>query len=184
MNKVLVVIDMQEDFTRGALANPKATELIPEIAKEIQKDEYPLIVFTRDTHTNDYLNTNEGKKLPIKHCIKDTKNWLVCEELMEAVGNKPYAIIDKSIFGYDDWGYIVTKILTSDYYNNPKDIEFVLVGTCTDICVVSNALLLKSVLGRDPDKEVSCIERLCAGTTEENHKCAIQIMRCCQVNII
>lgn len=170
MKKLLIVIDMQEDFVRGTLANPAAEAIIPNIKDKISKylannDD---VIFTRDTHTVDYLKTPEGAKLPIEHCIRDTKGWLVVDELVQPGCRH----INKRSFGYKAWDY-------EDFDQEYDAIE--LVGTCTSICVVSNALILKAEYPNIPiTVDASC----CACVSEETHKAALTVMECCQIDVI
>lgn len=167
--KHFVVVDMQNDFCTGALKNDDAVAIIPRIKAEVQaaKAEEANIIFTRDTHTENYMETGEGKHLPVKHCVKDTEGWQVVPELMEETDEKTL-FIDKTHFGFDNW---------ADYVKEGDEV--VICGTCTDICVVSNALALKAIEG----VEVTVIADCCAGLTKESHEAALKVMECCQCNI-
>lgn len=134
--KILVVIDMQNDFIDGSLGTQEAQEIVKNVVNKIGKYEPENIYATRDTHFEDYLNTSEGKNLPIVHCVKDTYGWQIREEVAEAMGD--VKIIDKPSFGSTD----LADVIFARNDKNPVEIE--LVGLCTDICVVSNALLLKA----------------------------------------
>lgn len=177
MKKILVVVDMQNDFLTGTLANKSAVEIIPNIKKEITEGNYDTIIFTRDTHQKDYLTTQEGKLLPVEHCIIGTQGWNVCDELLNAADNTDASItfINKPTFGYKYWSSKLTDITSED--------EIVFVGTCTDICVVSNALAVKAVF---PEVKVSCIADCCAPLmgSEEKQQSALSVMKSCQVNVI
>lgn len=168
--KHFVVVDMQNDFCTGALANKDAVEIIPRIKAEIQaaKAEGANIIFTRDTHSENYLETGEGKHLPVKHCVKDTEGWKVVPELMEETDEKT-VFIDKLHFGFDKW---------ADYIKEGDEVT--ICGTCTDICVISNSLALKAIEG----VEVNVIADCCAGLTKESHEAALKVLECCQCNII
>ena len=169
--KALVVIDMQHDFIDGVLGTPEAVAVLSKVQEKIEKyvAENGQIIFTRDTHFEDYLDTQEGKKLPVKHCIWRTPGWCIHKDISSQFGT---AIIDKHTFGFDDWCA----------YRNILDVEEVEVcGVCTDICVISNVLALKSVY---PDAEITVDASCCAGTTPENHRAALQVMKCCQINVI
>ncbi|MBQ5676541.1 MAG: cysteine hydrolase [Lachnospiraceae bacterium] len=165
MKKTLIVVDMQKDFIDGALGSKEAIAIVENVKNKIaqyvkNRDE---IIFTRDTHQSDYLSTNEGKNLPVEHCIQGTDGWKIQEDL-----EVPGAIcIDKPTFGYMDW---------KDY--NLEEVE--LVGLCTDICVVSNALIIKATY---PEIQVSVDASCCAGVTPESHKAALTTMRMCQVKV-
>lgn len=168
MKKALIVIDMQRDFVDGALANPAAQAIVSPIADYIRKYDGDVIA-TRDTHAENYLESTEGKKLPVPHCIKNTAGWQLVEEIANAVADRKGVILDKPTFGYLGWELLKAY----------DEVE--LVGTCTDICVVSNALILKA---KFPDLTVKVNASLCAGTSEENHNAAIAVMACCQVDIL
>lgn len=167
--KHFIVIDMQNDFCTGALANKDAVAIIPRIKAELQaaKAEKANIIFTRDTHTDDYLETGEGKHLPVKHCVWNTKGWEIVPELMEETDENTL-FIDKLHFGYDGW----------DEFIKEGD-EVVICGTCTDICVVSNSLAIKAI----ENVEVTVIADCCAGLSKESHEAALKVMECCQCNI-
>ena len=166
MKKTLIVVDMQNDFIDGALGTKEAQSIVSNVKNKIAEyskagDE---IIFTRDTHTEDYLNTNEGKNLPVEHCIKGTKGWEIAKGL--EVPDCKY--IDKPSFGYTGW--------------KEMDLEEVeLIGLCTDICVVSNALVIKAMY---PEISVTVDASCCAGVSPETHKAALATMKCCQVNVI
>ncbi|MBQ8295186.1 MAG: cysteine hydrolase [Clostridia bacterium] len=168
MKKALIVIDMQNDFIDGALANPMAQAIIPNLISYMGAFNGDIFA-TRDTHGRDYLNSAEGKRLPVVHCVHGTHGWEIHPEIQRLLTEKNAKTIDKPTFGYLDW-----QIL-QDY----DEIE--LVGTCTDICVVSNALILKATY---PNANVKVRADLCAGTTTENHEAALAVMRCCQVEIV
>ena len=166
MKKTLLVIDMQKDFIEGALGTKEAVAIVDNVKKKIEQyqangDE---IIFTRDTHQVDYLQTNEGKHLPVEHCIEGTDGWQIPQDLQ--VENAIY--IDKPSFGYMKW----------DEY----DLEEVeIVGLCTDICVVSNALIIKATY---PEIKVTVDASCCAGVTPESHEAALTTMKMCQVEVI
>ena len=166
MKKTLIVIDMQNDFIDGSLGTAEAVNIVGNVASKIQeyKSRGDEIIFTRDTHHENYMETNEGKHLPVVHCIEGTKGWEIREEL-DTEGAK---IINKPSFGYTGW----------------KDFDFEeveLVGLCTDICVVSNALMIKAHF---PEIKVSVDASCCAGVTPESHEAALKTMQMCQVEII
>lgn len=167
--KHFIVIDMQNDFCTGTLKNDAAVAIIPRLKAELQaaKANGDNIIFTRDTHFDGYLETGEGKHLPVKHCIQNTEGWEIVPELKEEIDDKT-TIIDKLHFGYDNWGN----------YIKPND-KVTIVGTCTDICVVSNALALKMIEG----VEVKVIADCCAGLTPESHNAALTTMQMCQCEI-
>ncbi len=166
MKKTLIVVDMQNDFIDMALGTKEAVAIVPRVKEKIEEyakrgDE---IIFTRDTHSEDYLQTTEGKKLPVEHCIKGTKGWEIADGLY-VEGSK---IIDKPNFGWPHWG-------------EEKLEEVEIIGLCTDICVVSNALIIKATF---PDAHVKVDKNCCAGVTVESHQAALQTMGMCQIEII
>ena len=165
MKKTLIVVDMQNDFIDMALGTPEAVAIVPAVKAKIESyvNQGDEVIFTRDTHGEDYLSTPEGKKLPVPHCIKGTKGWQIADGLY-VEGCK---IIDKPNFGWPNWQ------LEADA------IE--LVGLCTDICVVSNALILKANF---PEKEIYVDASRCAGVTVDSHNAALTTMKMCQINIL
>ena len=171
MSKVLVVVDMQNDFISGSLGTKEAQNIVGNVVgriKECKEQGYDILV-TLDTHGEDYMSTQEGKKLPVEHCIKGTKGWELASEIAaETAGCKQY---EKGTFG--------SKELVRDLVQmNPESVEFV--GLCTDICVVSNVLLTKAWLTETPlVVDSSC----CAGVTPESHEAALNTMASCQVEI-
>ena len=166
MKKTLIVVDMQNDFIDMALGTKEAVAIVPAVKAKIEeyKNNGDEIIFTRDTHTENYLNTPEGKKLPVPHCIKGTKGWEIADGLY-VEGAK---IIDKPNFGWPNW-----KEETLE--------EVELIGLCTDICVVSNALIIKATF---PDAAVKVDSTCCAGVTPESHAAALTTMGMCQIDII
>lgn len=166
MKKTLIVVDMQNDFIDMALGTKEAVAIVPNVKKKIQEyvENGNEIIFTRDTHFEDYLQTSEGKKLPVEHCIKGSKGWQIADGLY-VDGCK---IIDKPNFGWPDWRE-----------ENLEEVE--LIGLCTDICVVSNALIIKATF---PDAHVTVDSTCCAGVTVETHEAALRTMAMCQVEII
>ena len=177
MRKILVVVDMQNDFVTGLLGTEEARAIVPNIKAKIDKyikngDE---VIFTRDTHDEDYLNTNEGKHLPVPHCIDATEGWQVVPEL----DIPECEHIDKFTFGWPFWARIRDLDSGIRYTRYLEEIE--LVGVCTDICVVSNALILKSMY---PRAKITVDASCCAGVTPENHKAALTVMKSCQIEVI
>ena len=170
--KTLIVVDMQNDFIDGALGTQEAVAIVPNVQKKIAeyKDRGDRIVFTRDTHYDDYLDTNEGKHLPVKHCIYDTNGWKISNEL----DTTNAIFVNKDTFGYNDWPEILGRC-----YSRNDSIE--LVGLCTDICVVSNALILKAMY---PELDITVDANCCAGVTPESHNAALLTMKMCQINVI
>ena len=177
MMKALIVIDMQNDFIDGALGTKEAQAIVPNVKKKIEeyKSRGDEIIFTRDTHGENYLQTQEGKNLPVPHCIKGTKGWQLDESVQTALEKKQHLAIEKPTFGSTE----LIGHIKKNY--NPQEIEIELIGLCTDICVVSNALLLKANF---PETEVSVVASCCAGVTPDSHNAALTTMKMCQVNII
>lgn len=166
----LIVVDMQNDFITGALAAENAITAA-ERAKEKIRGFDGKVIFTRDTHSADYLDTQEGKKLPVTHCVKPEYGWQICSQVAPFAENA--LIFDKNTFG---------SIELAEYLKSQDDIESItLIGVCTDICVISNALLIKAFL---PEVSVFVDESCCAGVTEESHNRAIDAMKMCQIEII
>ena len=166
MKKTLIVVDMQNDFIDMALGTKEAVAIVPNVKAKIETylaagDE---IIYTRDTHAENYLETPEGKKLPVPHCIRGTKGW----EIAEGLYAEGCRIIDKPNFGWPHWDR-----------ENLEQVE--LVGLCTDICVVSNALIIKAMF---PDAEVSVDPRCCAGVTPQTHEAALATMKMCQIQVL
>lgn len=180
MNKVLVVVDMQNDFIDGSLANKEAQKIVAGVAKYVG-DWNGAVIFTRDTHNAaDYLETLEGKNLPILHCVEGTKGWEINSTILEAAKkNKKVRSIflNKGNFGAPN--SLGTAIRTC--YSQGEVDEIIFCGTCTDICVISNVLGIKSIF---PETHIKIIAPLCAGLTIKKHKAALDVMRSCQVEVI
>lgn len=166
--KTLIVVDMQKDFIDGSLGTKEAVAIVPNVAKKIEeyRNGGNQIIFTRDTHQKNYLETQEGKNLPVEHCIEGTDGWQIAGELKV---DKEDTVINKVTFGHV-WD---KDIIAGD--------EIELIGLCTDICVISNALGIKAVLPEVPVKvDAGC----CAGVTPQSHLNALEAMKMCQVKII
>ena len=170
MKRLLVVVDMQNDFITGSLGTPEAQAIVPNVKAKIEeyKANGDEIIFTRDTHNADYLETQEGKRLPIKHCINGTWGWIIADE----VNYPEYKHINKPTFG--------CKFL-EHYIDKDEIYQIELVGLCTDICVVSNALILKAIY---PEMFMVVDADCCAGTTPEKHVAALETMKSCQIAVI
>lgn len=174
MANVLVIIDMQRDFIDGSLGSPEAAAIVPAVVQKIHQrlSEGWDIAVTLDTHGDDYLETQEGRKLPVAHCIKDSPGWGLSPDVKDALVNIVYRCFEKPTFGSESLiAYLKDK--------QPEQVEFV--GLCTDICVVSNAIGAKMVL---LDAEVSVDAACCAGTSPDNHQAALKTMACCQISIV
>ena len=175
--KVLVIVDMQNDFIDGALGTKEAQAILPKVIEKA-KESYGEIVLTMDTHDKDYLKTQEGTLLPIEHCIKKTSGGCVPDVLFHALlDNEAWSsTFEKKTFGSVDLGeYLRIKSKTACHID-----EIVLVGLCTDICVISNALLLKAFL---PEAKITVDAACCAGVTPESHANALAAMKMCQINV-
>ena len=171
MQDILIVVDMQNDFIDGALGTAEAVAIVPKVADKIRNFS-GRIIFTRDTHGEDYMDTQEGKNLPVPHCIKETEGWQISPMLQELCKEDP---IDKVTFGSESLASILKKA------NEENSIgSITLIGLCTDICVISNALLIKAFLPEVPMVvDASC----CAGVTPESHRNALAAMKICQIKI-
>lgn len=169
MRDVLIVIDMQNDFIDGSLGTPEAQAIVPKVKEKIEKykEAGKDVIFTKDTHFENYLDTFEGKNLPVEHCIKGTEGWEINKELNTKVHTN---IIHKRTFGYLDWDI---------HIDDNKTIE--IIGLCTDICVVSNALILRAIF---PNNIITVDASCCAGVTPEKHKAALEVMKSCQIEVI
>ena len=172
-SRFLVVVDMQNDFVSGSLGTKEAVAIVPEVVKEIESFDGE-IVFTKDTHQPNYLQTLEGKNLPVEHCIEGTPGWEIVDELLPLTENR--RIFRKDIFGSYD---LVEYFKSKEKDGGVSEIE--LLGLCTDICVISNALLLRSALPQVP----ICVKASCsAGVTPEKHAAALEVLRSCQVEVL
>lgn len=167
--KYLIVVDMQVDFITGSLGSHMAEAIVPGVVDKVKNFD-GRIIFTRDTHFDDYMSTQEGKKLPVVHCVKDTDGWQLCSELA------PYAetVVDKVTFGSVDLPEIIKA-----YGDSVEEIE--LCGLCTDICVISNAMILKAAF---PEVKITVDGSCCAGVTEESHNTALEAMKMVQIEVI
>ena len=177
--KLLIVVDMQNDFITGTLGSEEAQKIVPNIVNKI-KDEYSeeMVIFTKDTHNSDYLETQEGKFLPVKHCIAGTNGYMLNDEIVSAFDSCEKMLMPEkpSIVFKNSFGSLGLADVVSDYEPVLESIE--LCGLCSDICVVSNALILKAAI---PEVPIIVDASCCAGTTPENHLHAIAILKSCQV---
>ena len=166
--KTLIVVDMQNDFIDGSLGTKEAQAIVPNVKEKVE--EYiakgDRVIFTQDTHGKNYLQTNEGRNLPVEHCISGTHGWMIREE----VDHPDCDHVSKPTFGFLDW---------NKKYSFDDDIE--IVGLCTGICVISNALILKAMF---PEIKISVIANCCACVTPQSHDAALQTMKMCQINVI
>lgn len=172
MQQILVVVDMQNDFVTGPLGTPEARTILPKVAEKVKN--FPgRVLFTRDTHEENYLESREGKALPVPHCIRGSRGWEICPELETLRKEEP---VDKPTFGSTGLGEVLRA---ADQYGE-KIGKITLVGVCTDICVISNALLLRAFL---PEAEIAVDAACCAGVTPESHQTALRAMKACQITI-
>ncbi|MBQ9062559.1 MAG: cysteine hydrolase [Eubacterium sp.] len=172
MKKILIVIDMQNDFIDAALGTPEAVKIVDAVKEKIRS--YPVedVIATMDTHTENYMNTQEGKYLPVPHCIKGTEGWKIRADIAELLDGA--VIYEKPTFGSIQLAADLAKL------SEKEEIELELIGLCTDICVVSNALLLKAAM---PEVKISVDASCCAGVTPEKHLAALETMRSCQIQV-
>lgn len=174
MKKILIVIDMQNDFIDGALGTPEAVAIVDNVKAKIRSYPRENVFATRDTHTKYYLETQEGRNLPVPHCIRGTTGWLIRPEIADLIF--PDHVIDKPTFGSTQ----LVKLMEILDSREDGGIEIELVGLCTDICVVSNALCLKAAM---PELPISLDASCCAGVTPAKHEAALETMRSCQINV-
>lgn len=172
MRKLLIVIDMQNDFIDGSLGTPEAAAIVENVKNKIRSYPADCVWATMDTHGPDYLQTQEGKNLPVEHCIKPSKGWEIQEDIAALLdGAKIY---EKPTFGSTAMAEDLREL------SQQEELELELCGLCTDICVVSNALLLKAMM---PEVKISVDAACCAGVTPESHAAALQTMKMCQIEI-
>lgn len=167
--KYLIVVDMQVDFITGSLGSSLAEEIVPDVVEKVKKYE-GRVIFTRDTHFENYMNTQEGVKLPVEHCIKGAPGWQICDELAPYVKE----VVDKITFGSVDLPNVI-----KEYGDEIEEIE--LCGLCTDICVISNAMILKAAF---PEVKITVDSKCCAGVSVESHNTAIEAMKAVQIEIV
>lgn len=173
MKHFLIVVDMQKDFVDGALGSPEAQAIVPNVMDKILSFEGQIFA-TLDTHNADYMETAEGKKLPVPHCIKGTPGWMLDDGVAAALEQKGYTPVEKVTFG----SVLLPRLLYQAAGGELFSAE--LIGLCTDICVVSNALMVKANF---PEMEISVDSSCCAGVTPATHEAALATMRCCQIDV-
>lgn len=171
--RILIVVDMQNDFVNGALGSDEAVAIVDHVVNKINEFEGEIIA-TYDTHQENYMETREGKYLPVPHCIENTEGWQLNDKVEKALNNKNVIKLKKPTFGS-------TKLVDMLKGVDESDTEVTLVGLCTDICVVSNALLLKA---NYPELDINVDAGCCAGVTPQKHEAALETMRSCQINVI
>ena len=174
MKKILIVVDMQKDFIDGALGTKEAQAIVDKAAEKIKSFDGEIVV-TFDTHFENYMETSEGNKLPVPHCIKGSEGHALYSGIEKALEGKKYTSVEKLTFGSTELPKVVGNLAKGEMY------EIEMLGLCTDICVVSNALLLKAF---NPEIEITVLSELCAGVTPEKHIAALETMRSCQINVI
>ena len=175
---ILVVVDMQKDFVDRALGTPEAAAIVPAVADKIRSyaEKGDPIIVTRDTHGGDYMQTQEGRNLPVIHCVRDTEGWSLDDAVAAALPE--YAVlVDKPTFGSVKLPELIGEYVT---VNGAENVHTEIIGLCTDICVVSNALLLKAFY---PEMPISLDAKCCAGVTPEKHAAALETMASCQIRI-
>jgi len=173
MKHFLIVVDMQKDFVDGALGTPEAQKILPNVVDKILNFDGEIFA-TLDTHEANYLQTAEGRHLPVPHCIKGTPGWMLDDQVAAALEQKPCTKVEKLTFG----SVLLPRLLYQSAGAEPFTVE--LVGLCTDICVVSNALMLKANF---PEMPICVDSSCCAGVTPETHRTALETMRCCQIDV-
>ena len=173
MKKILIVVDMQNDFIDMALGTKEAAAIVDAVKEKIRSYPAENVIATMDTHGDDYLNTQEGQFLPVKHCVRGTEGWQLYPEIAPLLAGAK--IYEKPTFGSVQMAQELKAV------SETEDLELELVGLCTDICVVSNALLLKAVM---PEVRISVDASCCAGVTPEKHLAALETMRSCQIQVV
>ena len=175
MMKILVIIDVQEDYIRGSLANPLAEKIIPAIKERIiqARENHEMVIFTQDTHMEDYMDTLEGEKLPVEHCIYQTEGWEIVEELRDEAA----LCVLKPTFGSFD---LIDRVVAFRNAFN-EDVEIELCGFVTSICVLANAVLLRAAM---PNAKITVNSKLCADVSKEKHEAALEVLRSQQIDVI
>lgn len=174
MKNILVVVDMQKDFVDGALGSKEAVAIIDNACRKIKSFEGDIYV-TLDTHNEDYMTTEEGRKLPVPHCIKGTEGWKLNADIEKALENKNPVIIEKPTFGSQK----LAELIAEKYKGEKLSVE--LIGICTDICVISNALTIRA---HNTECEITVDSSCCAGVSPEAHNAALTVMKSCLINVI
>lgn len=181
MEKILVVVDMQNDFITGPLGSKEAQELVPKVCEKIRQYKDDSVYFTLDTHGENYLETFEGQRLPVKHCIENTEGW----ELDHEIEKIAKIITDEGtscqVALKDRFGAIALANHINEHFETDEQFEIELCGLLTDICVVSNALLLRAYF---PGTKITVDANCCVGSTPEKHKAALEVMKSCQIDVI
>ncbi len=174
MQDILIVVDMQKDFIDGALGTPEAQAIVPNVVQKV-KEFQGKVFYTRDTHEGNYMDTQEGHNLPVPHCIRGTAGWEIHPELEELRTNSGEKVLDKVTFGSVELGQVLKEIDEKEAISS-----ITLVGLCTDICVISNAMIVKAFL---PEVKILVDASCCAGVTPKSHDTALEAMKMCQIEI-
>ncbi len=182
MKRILIVVDVQKDFVDGSLGSKEALAILPSVIREIEENRKngDYLIFTMDTHAEDYLQTFEGKNLPVSHCIKNTEGWLLDKNIREMgdyVFDTNCSILEKPGFGCPDLPKTIEEIVN----NFDEDFEVVLCGLCTDICVAANAVLLRALY---PSMTIKVLSHACAGSSVDKHEAALKVFSACQIEVI
>lgn len=185
--RFLIVVDMQHDFVDGSLGTPEAQAIISNVQSKIitglEEEKYDKIIFTMDTHNLNYLDTFEGKRLPVPHCIRNTKGQSLLDEVYSikhlSQYEKKIIVLEKTTFSITQWDLNAHGLYSDNV--TKEEIEFTIIGLCTDICVVSNALMLRTLF---PKAQIIVDASCCAGTTPEKHEAALQVMESCLIDVI
>lgn len=181
--KVLVVVDMQNDFIDGSLGTKEARSIVLNVIKKIEASKNELVLFTKDTHTEGYLNTQEGSKLPVKHCIEGTDGWEINKDVFKAWLNNSQTIkntgLTDNTIKKNTFGSVTLAEFLKEKAGKIEAVEFI--GLCTDICVISNAMIIKAFM---PEVKIIVDAACCAGVTLKSHENALNAMRMCQIDII
>lgn len=174
MKNILIVVDMQKDFVIGSLGSDDANNIIDNVVNKI-RNHNGVIIATYDTHFENYLDTAEGKKLPVQHCIKGTEGWNIDERVFAALSEKGFISLEKSAFGSVDLPAVIIDLC------GKEEFQAELIGLCTDICVISNAIILKANF---PETEIKVDASCCAGITQKSHLEALNVMKACQIEVV
>lgn len=174
MKNILIVVDIQNDFVDGALGSKEAVAIIDNVCKKIRGFDGDIFV-TLDTHGEDYMSTQEGKKLLVPHCIKGTDGWRLNPETEKALDGKSFTVIEKPTFGSQK----LAEMISEKYKGEELSVE--LIGICTDICVISNALTIRA---HNTECEITVDSSCCAGVSPETHNAALEVMKSCLINVI
>lgn len=186
MKKLLICIDVQNSFIDGELGNEQAVDTVPNIVKKIEEFNNGIIITTQDTHETNYMETPEGKNLPVPHCIKGSEGWEINSDVMNAIQERikiegvSTINIQKPTFGSIALANVIDNIVRS----TDEDVNIEICGFCTDICVISNALLIKTMLYDLNRVTISVLKDCCAGLNDYNHEAALEVMKSCQINVI